>query len=331
MTEMKAPSRLLTVMGCLNIHQAGRIMIMGVNAIRVPPSSDPFWETYYPPNGWNCRCTVAQVRKSKYPTTDPEEARARGEEALQKDTRGIFRFNSGKEGKTFPDYNPYTISRCRDCDIAQGKVNLAYIPDNEFCNACPLIRECASKMEQRQKYEQYKNDPNYFNVQYDEKTGAVRATHRGHNCVHNPKDNQRFFGNMTKEDLEEECVSNIFRMGHSAILRDEGALLHLAKQPAALDLELDDKIMDIASITGKHCGGAMSRKNDQLKRVYEQSGLESDCVCLYFHKAEMFSESQLLHDVVWYKQMMVEWNQPRLIKHIYCVINGADDILVYDI
>ena len=112
-----------------------------LDGVTLPPS-DPFWESYYPPNGWNCRCTVAQVRKSKYPTTDPEEARARGEEALQKDTRGIFRFNSGKQGKTFPDYNPYTISRCRDCDIAQGKANLAYIPDNELCNVCPLIRKC---------------------------------------------------------------------------------------------------------------------------------------------------------------------------------------------
>ena len=110
-----------------------------LNGVTLPPS-DPFWESYYPPNGWNCRCTVAQVRKNKYPTTDPAEAYARGEEALQRDTKGIFRFNSGKQGKAMPDYNPYTIRRCRDCDIAQGKTNLAYIPDNDLCAACQLIR-----------------------------------------------------------------------------------------------------------------------------------------------------------------------------------------------
>lgn len=106
------------------------------------PMSDPFWEEYYPPNGWNCRCTAIQVRKSKYPATPHDEAMALGEEALQRDTKGLFRFNSGIERKTVPDYNPYTIRKCKDCDIAKGKLKLAFVPDNELCAACELLQRC---------------------------------------------------------------------------------------------------------------------------------------------------------------------------------------------
>ena len=107
------------------------------------PLSDSFWEEFYPPNGWNCRCTVVQVRKSKYPETSHDEAMRLGDEALQRDTKGVFRFNAGKEGKSVPDYNPYTIRRCRDCDVAKGKRKLAkqFIPDNEVCAACVLVRQ----------------------------------------------------------------------------------------------------------------------------------------------------------------------------------------------
>ena len=69
------------------------------------------------------------------------EAMARGNEALQRDTKGIFRFNAGKEQKAVPDYNPYTIRRCNDCDLAKGKTTLAFIPENELCAACRLIRQ----------------------------------------------------------------------------------------------------------------------------------------------------------------------------------------------
>ncbi len=106
------------------------------------PITDSFWEEFYPPNGWNCRCTVVQVRKSKYPETPHDEAMALGELATGKDTKGIFRFNPGKQEKTMPDYNPYTIRRCKDCDIAKGKLKLAFVPDNELCAACEILQKC---------------------------------------------------------------------------------------------------------------------------------------------------------------------------------------------
>lgn len=122
-----------------------------LHGVTLPPS-DSFWEEYYPPNGWNCRCTVVQVRKSKYPTTPHDEAVSRGEAALQRDTKGMFRFNPGIEKKTVPDYNPYTIKRCKDCDIASKLASGAL--DNELCAACQLVRQCWSKKRD--------NDPETF-------------------------------------------------------------------------------------------------------------------------------------------------------------------------
>lgn len=114
-----------------------------LDRVTLPPS-DSFWEEFYPPNGWNCRCTVVQVRKSKYPTTNHDEAMRLGDEALQRDTKGIFRFNAGKESKSVPDYNPYTIRKCTTCPIAKGGKSgklAAFVPDNEVCKACVLIRQ----------------------------------------------------------------------------------------------------------------------------------------------------------------------------------------------
>lgn len=112
-----------------------------LDGVTLPPS-DSFWAEYYPPNGWNCRCTVVQVRKSKYPQTSHDDAMALGEEALQRDTKGIFHFNPGQEQKTFPDYNPYTIRRCNDCEVAKGKLKLTFVPDNELCAACEILQKC---------------------------------------------------------------------------------------------------------------------------------------------------------------------------------------------
>lgn len=113
-----------------------------LDGVTLPPS-DSFWDTYYPPNGWNCRCNVVQVRKQKYTATEHSEAMNRGEEAMNGQKYNIFRFNSGKQGKTMPDYNPYTIKRCNDCDVAKGNIKLAkFVPENNLCATCKYLRAC---------------------------------------------------------------------------------------------------------------------------------------------------------------------------------------------
>lgn len=130
-----------------------------LHGVTLPPS-DPFWEEFYPPNGWNCRCTVVQVRKSKYPVTPHSEAMRLGDEALQRDKKGMFRFNPGIEGKSIPDYNPYTISKCRTCPIAKDGKNgkfAALSLDNEECKACSIIRQMQGQESNRRLTKEERN------------------------------------------------------------------------------------------------------------------------------------------------------------------------------
>ena len=109
-------------------------------------------ETYIVPVGiaHNCRCNVVQVLKSKYKQTPHDEAMGRGETAMQQDKKGIFKFNPGKQGKTVPDYNPYTITKCRNCDVTKDNIKLArVVPENELCQACLILHRLKNEGEQR--------------------------------------------------------------------------------------------------------------------------------------------------------------------------------------
>ena len=110
------------------------------------------YESYVIPAGivHNCRCTVVQVRRGKYPESDEREAMNLGSQATACKHQEMMRFNPGKQMACFPAYNPYTISRCKDCEYRPGKLELAKVPDNELCAACKVIREMVKARESLQ-------------------------------------------------------------------------------------------------------------------------------------------------------------------------------------
>lgn len=173
------------------------------------PMTDPFWNEYFPPNGWNCRCTAVRVRKGKYPTSDSDDAIQKGKNCTSKPKQQIFRFNPGKQEKIFPPKHPYFPKGCGDCEY-----KLSYDKNNPNCQACKTLlqnmeNDIKRREENRKEYERLKKDPDYTNVEYDEKTGGVKGSHKDHNFA------------KKGGEYEKEIQIAGFNSGHSVIFESE--------------------------------------------------------------------------------------------------------------
>lgn len=153
------------------------------------PPSDPFWSLYLPPNGWNCRCTAVQVRKGKYPQSDPALSMLRGNNCTEAAKQQIFRFNPGKDLQLFPPKHPYYKA-----------------PEA----AKQVIEQMADNYElHRAEYEYLGENPDYTGVRFDSSTGGVTAEHIGHNF------------DKIGGAFERHAQNAALKAGHSVILENE--------------------------------------------------------------------------------------------------------------
>ena len=90
-----------------------------------------FWDKYYPPNGWGCRCEVIQL-----PGKNHKETPAEAIKFCKVDD--MWKVNVGKKGVVFPKGHPYFMGQCQRCNGTPQ--SLALKPQ---CAACVAgRREC---------------------------------------------------------------------------------------------------------------------------------------------------------------------------------------------
>lgn len=115
------------------------------------PKNDPFWGSYMPPNGWNCRCNTVEVLASDYSKDDSASAIANGEKATTqigkngKNKAEMFRFNPGADKRIFPPKNAYTPKHCKGGKVdMSGLIGVASIVlslEDEKCETKKLLEK----------------------------------------------------------------------------------------------------------------------------------------------------------------------------------------------
>lgn len=246
--------------------------------------------------------------------------------------------NNPADGQIFSRKHPYFPKDCGGCPFAGNRLSalVSDLAGRRDCNRCRAVDRCITKVsakDNKNTYERLKRNREYEDVHYDKKSGGVKATHRGHN-----KQKEIVGFGLTGTQLEGGCQDTLFKAGNSAILANENQVSSKGKTLAQLDMFLNGKPCDIASITTlrKHYGMVLVHKNNQIGRYNQREDItdKADSVCLYFHDPAMFDEKKVHRSINYYRyfrkndgKLLKEHN----IKRIYCVLNGDTNIRVYDV
>lgn len=212
-----------------------------------------------------------------------------------------------------------------NADKIKAYKNLPYfLTDNANFIRDETVRFAVRK---RSEYLKYKNDSNYTDVEINSR-GGLKAIHKSHN-VHN-NDRKMYFGTMTGDDLEKEFLQKAFDSGHSVIFCEEGKKDKTGREMSALDMVLDGKLMDLASITtnSQDYRNQFISKSRQLKKYNSRDDVtnENNYVCLYFHDASMFNEKKVIEG---YRRMIgvkKSKHSSTPLKNIICAISQGDTL-----
>ena len=193
------------------------------------PVNHPFWQEHRPGDRWNCKCSLMQ-------TDEPVNAEALDGYTPPLPMPGLDN-NPASDGKLFSDTHPYYTEAYPGAQQAVDNFLKKRSPSSMRRTEEDKRRIQKAwderKMERRRElYRKYKNDPDYENVEFNEKTGALKATHVEHNFDKNKGDYE-----VTVQDVG-------FANGHSVILESE---FHGEKYQRFTEGTWDGMLCEIAS------------------------------------------------------------------------------------
>ncbi|OWY20687.1 hypothetical protein C7N43_00375 [Sphingobacteriales bacterium UPWRP_1] len=150
-----------------------------LNGIVLPVNS-PFWNTYYPPNGWNCRCDVIQL------TQDQAQKRGIADEVemgrIAKSIKAVnsplFKQNVGKAKIIYQDNHPYfaapSMKRPSQLKATQhyGMPTIDELYTEENRQKMPITPA-------NPKIDSYQQLKEWWQQQQDEKGNILAATYTG--------------------------------------------------------------------------------------------------------------------------------------------------------
>jgi SPP1 gp7 family putative phage head morphogenesis protein len=123
----------------------------------VRPIDDPFWDIYYPPNGWGCRCSVR--------ATDKKVTEILGD---IENMPSIFKNNPGKTAEIFSQDNPYAIASA----AAAGKIK-AFASDK--------VKTPAMLLADKAEFDAWETNADYIRSYFSKTSGGYYISHKAHN------------------------------------------------------------------------------------------------------------------------------------------------------
>lgn len=276
---------------------------------RIWPKDDPFWTYNQPGTLWNCKCDWEQ--------TDEEPTDGNPDRRIVKP--GLDQ-NPATSGQIFTDTASYVRRPGREgrAIVESFSPIWEHINDYLWCH----------------------DNDDYTDVAFRWDNGGLKATHKRHENHNRPNEERFFPEKLSSTQLEEECQDILFRKGNSAILCDEGIETKRGRRDVALDLLLNGKPTDIASVV-KDC---VNYRNQLIKKNGQNNHFNSlpyvkemaDSVCLYFHDPKLYDAQKVkdgyqgLLDIQFPDKTTGEMKHIVVnIKHIICVINDDDGRIEY--